>query len=229
MYDSFFNDYAFVFYGNINEFNNDDCLHSLSEKEVFRSKQILLDIDKQRFIITRSLLKRLISIFLKVDTKEIEIRNNKNGKPFLANYQDLQFNVSHTNNIFVIAFVNGKNIGVDIEDQNRILNISLLKDILFTPAELNIFNTIENNLKNDFIIHYWTTKESILKATGEGLSKPMNELEIANLDKNWFIESKNILDNYRVAIAIDRNVKGIKYIPLNESGLYNNLTNDFSN
>lgn len=221
--------YALVFYGCINEFREEKHLSLLSASEVIHSIKYLRDEDKQRFIVTRILLKKLLSIYLKIDITDIQLSYGKNGKPFMSEYPDLDFNVSHTKDVFVIGLATGKKIGVDIECLDKTFNSKSLETYLFTPLERNQFNLIDNNLKKDFFIKYWTQKEAVLKALGSGLTKPMHELEIANLDKDWFIESKNIMDNYRVAIAVNGEIKGLHYISINESEFFNKQKYAISN
>lgn len=223
-----------VFYGNISDFQVDNLLPVLSEKEIARSEEYHLPSDKQNYIVSRAILKRLLSRFSSVDESKIELDYNRNGKPFLPGNSDLQFNSSHSGDAFAIAFTIGNETGIDIENLNRIPNIQALERMLFTSAELKLFQTLQPNLKQKIFINSWTRKEAVLKASGDGLTRAMNELEVAfitesyfHLEKEneqtpWFLESSILMDNYCVSVAVKGPVHNTKYVHLDESGLYSN-------
>lgn len=226
-------DQALVFYGSIAEFNDLECLSVLSEKEITRAEKLSLEADKRRYIISRAILKGILSRFLNVDEKEIEFNYSKDGKPFLPGNHNLQFNSSHAGDAFVIGFAHNREIGVDVECLNRELNISNLQTYLFTPAEIKLFHTLDHNLRNETFVDSWTKKEAMLKATGAGLTQSMNTLDLAfiknghlDLDtgsgfpKNkidWFLESYTLMDNYRGAVAVKGNIRSVQYIRIHES------------
>ena len=102
------------------------------------------------------------------------------GKPYIK-AAAFDFSYAHTKNAVVTAAVgNGKNkeglicidinaqkIGVDIEPADRELkNKDIIIEKLFSEKEKEYVRTN----KNRRFLEVWTKKESILKATGEGLS-----------------------------------------------------------
>lgn len=203
-----------VFYGNTAGLNYMNCLSLLSKPEIDRAEKYLLTSDKRNYIVSRSILKQLLSGFLQVNAREIEFKYCKNGKPFLEDYPNLRFNSSHSGEAFVIGFAAGKDIGVDIESLQRPLNISKLQSFLFTPAELRSFNDLNHFQKQQTFINCWTKKEAILKASGEGLTRAMNSFEEPGAE--WFIENYSLMDNYCGAIAINGKVDSVLYISINE-------------
>lgn len=233
MNDTLSGDQSLVFYGTISTFQNVDCLPFLSEEEITRAQQYLLPFDKSRYLISRVILKRLLSRFLNMDEQEIQFRYGKNGKPFLFGNSDLQFNISHSGDAFVMGFTLEKEIGIDVESLQRIPNISALESFLFTPAELKSFQRLNQNLQPEAFISSWTRKEALLKASGDGLTKAMNTLDLSSIkDKHfsietanefpenktdWFLESYSLMDNYRGAVAVKGGIDAIQYIPINES------------
>lgn len=226
-----------VFYGSIADFYDVDWLPVLSEKEIARAEQYLVPSDKRRYVISRAILKRLLSRFLQIPDKEIELNCGKNGKPFLSENTALQFNSSHSGEAFVIGFARNKEIGIDVENLNRSLNISALQTYLFSAAELECFHNIPHSCRQETFINCWTTKEAILKATGDGLTLAMNtlDLDVSLMKKghfpseigigflgnntDWFLESYTLMDNYRGTVAVKGHITGVQYIPIGASGL----------
>jgi 4'-phosphopantetheinyl transferase len=232
MNDSLSEDQVLVFYGNISEFDIDDCLRVLSEKEIARAEQFLVPLDKRRHLISRAILKLLLAHFSAIDVQKIAISSGKNGKPILSDQSDLQFNLSHSEEMFVIGFSRGTEIGIDIECLHRTPTISLLEPFLFTPTEQKLFRKVDESQRKAVFIQSWTRKEAFLKASGDGLTKAMNELNLAfindetfSLDSiegmrgdqtNWFLESYTVMDHYCGAVAVKGSVKSVRYIPMNE-------------
>lgn len=229
---------ALVFYGRISEFDETNWLPTLSKQEIVRAEQHLLTADKSRYIISKAILKRLLSYFSNVNESEIAFKAGKHGKPFLQNNSNVQFNCSHSEEIVVIALVRDMEIGVDIESSRRAVNHAKLQSFLCTPAELIAFNELEETTKQEAFIELWTRKEALLKALGDGLTRPMNTLilphskdentpremenECTETKTNWFVESYTLLEQYHGAVAVQGRIDRVQYIPLNESELLAN-------
>src|SRR5690606_15909818 len=121
--------------------------------------------------------------------------------PYFVN-GDLKFNISHSGEIVVCAMTTICDIGVDIE---KICPIDWT-DFVFqmTESEFEIINTSKNSLGAFF--NYWTQKEAIIKAHGNGLSIPLKSFEIHN-DKAtiesdfFFLKELYIAESYKCYIA----------------------------
>jgi 4'-phosphopantetheinyl transferase len=220
-------DEVLVFYGRISDFQDEQCLSVLSKEEIIRADQYLLPLDKQRYIISRAILKHLLSRFSGVNEQEILLASGKNGKPFWSNPFEIRFNLSHAGDGLVIGLSLEKEVGIDMERLDRIPNIPALETFLFTPSELELFHNLDPSLKQETFITAWTRKEAVLKASGEGLTKAMNELDVAFIkEKNflmgktaWFLESFTLMENYRGAVAGECQTKIVQYRSMNELNL----------
>jgi 4'-phosphopantetheinyl transferase len=228
---SFSSDRVNIFYGRISEFEPVDSLPVLSDEELARADRYLLPQDKHRYIISKSILKRLISRFLNIEEKNIRIDLTKNGKPFLAGSPDFQFNTSHSDDAFAIGFTSGKEIGIDIENRQRVPNIPALERFLFTTDELKIVQQLEESRKQEVFIESWTRKEALLKSGGEGLTKSMNCLEVSFMQHKqfsletedqlhkteWFLESFTLMNEYLGAVAVKGKINEVCYTRIDRS------------
>lgn len=124
------------------------------------------------------------------------------GRPYLPSGPD--FNISHSGNIVVCSCTASCITGIDIEELSAVdfcnfeqmFSASEWDDILQAPERLQRF------------YHYWTIKESVIKADGRGFSASLEKLVIegnqATLDdRNWFVQELNIAAGYKCFVASD--------------------------
>ena len=101
-----------------------------------------------------------------------EIQTTDFGKPFIPGI--FNFSISYSGNLAVCAVSTVNQLGVDIE---------LIKDINF-PEFRKYFNDAEwNRIINSedpqrSFFHFWTRKESVLKADGRGLSVDLRDVMV---------------------------------------------------
>lgn len=128
----------------------------------------------QASIIGRVLLDNLIKTFdLNLSIEKLVY--NSNQKPHFEN-SNIFFNISHTEDIVVCVITDINEVGIDIEKFQNI-NINNFK-IFLTRNEWETLNNSQNPM--DRLISLWTQKESVIKATGSGLSLDLGSFEIGN-------------------------------------------------
>ncbi|MBW1295677.1 4'-phosphopantetheinyl transferase family protein [Aquimarina litoralis] len=115
------------------------------------------------------------------------------GKPYIENC-NIHFNISHSENTVVCAF-SKKNIGVDIEEINN-LDVTMF-DNVFSSDEMEKIN--KDGVSRFY--EFWTIKEAVSKAIGQGLGIPLLEIKIKNqyaiYDNNkWQIKSYKMQNKY---------------------------------
>jgi phosphopantetheinyl transferase len=122
----------------------------------------------------RATLRLLIANLLKSHPKLIVFRENKFGKPFIEQ-KGIFFNVSHTNNAFLIVISKAGRIGVDIEVLNGHENMECIMEYAFSKNE-----KAEASDQAGFL-ETWTCKESLLKALGIGLVNRMHRIDTISM------------------------------------------------
>lgn len=121
-------------------------------------------------------------------------RFGENGKPYLAERDDAFFSISHSGN-YVLCAVSGSEIGCDIE-KTASADIRIAKRF-FTPAEYEtILNEKDESRRNDLFYRYWTLKESYIKATGAGLSKPLGSFTVGIGGSSISVIEKEEVEDY---------------------------------
>ena len=177
----------------------DEQLHAayrelLSAEEKAQEPRFYFARDRRRYLVTRALVRTVLSRYAPVDPRDWVFSTNGYGRPEIANAEAadaLSFNISHTHSLIVLGVAKQRALGVDVENvKARKVSIDIA-DHYFAPAEVAALQIVPRDRQQDRFFEYWTFKESYIKARGMGLSLP--------LDKFSF----HYPDDAAVAIAIE--------------------------
>lgn len=123
----------------------------------------------------------------------ISFERNKYGKPYIKNYPDFHFNISHSGK-WVVCAVSSQTVGIDIECMNE-LDQSFANAIFTDHEKHEYLKKGDNPGRLKYIYEIWTLKESYFKYLGKGLSISITNIEftfkqsqyeINNLDANLY-------------------------------------------
>lgn len=95
------------------------------------------------------------------------------GKPYLREYPQIQFNISHCMGMAVLA-VGDCSVGIDVE-YVRPYREPLLKRVL-SEAELRQMEAVGEAGREELFFRFWTLKESYVKAVGCGITVPLQDI-----------------------------------------------------
>jgi len=176
--------------------------------------------DRKTSLLSRALLKMILSGHANLSISEIDFQINKYGRPELKKNIDkkpVRFNLSHTDGLIVLAVTYGYDIGVDVESFKRKKNnISIARRFFSQPEVLTLQDKPES-LWNECFYDFWTLKESYIKARGMGLSIPLNqfsftlnssEIKIEFQDgiddhpEKWYFYLSEIIKDHKIAVAV---------------------------
>ena len=129
----------------------------------------------------------VLSEALGMQAAEVAIRRGVRGRPELADTASgLDFNVSHTRGVALIAVARGlppgSRIGVDIERADRDVGADRLARKFLTARERATLENRAPDARRQLFLRYWTCKEAMSKATGDGLAAPFGRLDIELAD-----------------------------------------------
>ncbi|WP_432221420.1 4'-phosphopantetheinyl transferase family protein [Flavobacterium sp. TMP13] len=190
-----------------------DLCRFLRKEEKDRAEQFYKEIDKNRFIIYRSILKFVLASHTNLDVKHICLDYDVNKKPFLASHPFLYFNISHSEDFAVIA-VSHKKVGIDIEYKSENFNFSNLFPDIFDDKEMHAIQNATD--KQQTFYTFWTRKEAFAKGLGKGIDEDFKYIPCLdgqqNLNpalftnnKNWQICSFVFTNTYLAAVAFESN------------------------
>ena len=145
------------------------------------------------------------------DSKLI-FENGIYGKPYIRNFRQFHFNISHSGDWVVCAAANFP-VGVDVEliDKAKI-NIA---DICFSSIEVKQLSEQQIiSKREELFFYFWTSKESYIKCTGYGLQAPLNSfsvinnvIHIGNTKSNYHINPLYLDKKHALAVCCDKIIK----------------------
>jgi len=108
---------------------------------------------------------------------EPRIVAGENGKPWLPDAPQWQFNLSHSRGLALLAVARGVEVGVDVEYIRAHLDWEAIAERFFPPAAAaEFFRAPEADRDREFF-RQWTRLEATWKALGVGLYGADRELE----------------------------------------------------
>jgi len=149
------------------------CLSVLSNSEKEKSCRYRFQRDRQRYILTRALIRFLASEILDGPPEGWEFKISSKGKPRLIS-NDFQFNISHTTDYITCVIVKSGLIGIDIEKRPKDASLHRLAAEFFAKEETEKVISSTNLRQSKRFLSYWTLKEAYLKARGIGIGDSLN-------------------------------------------------------
>ncbi len=152
----------------------------LNEEELARANRFYFSQHKRRFSTARATLRIILARYLNTSPARLEFSYNYYGKPKVVNSSRLQFNLSHTGDLAILAIGKGFPMGVDIEKFSS-RDYKELAQHSFSPQEYEEFLKVPPALQPATFFHIWSQKEAFIKACGLGLSYPTKDFNVPTL------------------------------------------------
>ncbi len=154
----------------------------LAANERKRAERFHFEKDRNRFIVRRGILRILLGCYLGVEPSRLLFSYGKNDKPVLADIYDsteMHFNLSHSEGLAIYAFTGDREIGIDIEQIRDIPDMEQIFERFFSPRENEVFHILPESRRKEAFFNCWTRKEAFIKATGDGLSMPLDKFDVS--------------------------------------------------
>jgi len=141
---------------------------------------------RHAYLVGHALLRGALARELDCDPAVLEFETNAYGKPALvmpSMHPKLEFNLSHTDGLCVLAMSWHSKLGCDVESLKRHgLDVEIARKF-FTPEESEEIATHPPEHQIYRLLSYWTLKEAYIKAEGQGLSMGLDSFYFHLLDK----------------------------------------------
>ena len=137
---------------------------ALSEDELLRVANFKVEDGRRRFVGTRAALRTLLGRYLDKDPGTLRFAASATGKPRLDPPSLLQFNVSHSGEVAMIAVTRERDVGVDVEQIKPRTHLDGVARRVFTAREREAIDG------DPAFYRHWVAKEAFVKATGRGIA-----------------------------------------------------------
>ncbi|MBI4617053.1 MAG: 4'-phosphopantetheinyl transferase superfamily protein [Planctomycetes bacterium] len=199
------------------------CRRILSPDEQAHLDRLSLEKVHRQFLVTRALVRNVLSRYAAVDPLAWTFAKNRYGCPRLSGppwVPPLSFNISHTNGLVAVLVALDREVGVDVEDAKRSGQTVEIADRFFSAVETAELRSLPVAAQRERFFEYWTLKESYIKARGMGLSIPLDQFtfhlaagakprisfdsRLADDPSSWQFEELRASARHPVAVAIRR-------------------------
>ena len=150
---------------------------TLSPDEIARASRFHFEEHRRSYVIRRGLLRSILAGYLGLRPSEIQFHYGAQGKPFLQN-RAMCFNVSHSQDRALYAFCKKCELGIDLEYVRELPDAEMLAQRFFAPSEYIEFCGTTPATRTRAFFCCWTRKEAYIKATGQGLSRPLDSFQV---------------------------------------------------
>lgn len=130
------------------------------------------------YIHGHGLVRIILGRYLQILPATLNIKRTLYGKPFLADYPLLSFNLSHSGSKWMLAVTESVPVGVDIETIKPRTQTTGLVARCFAPEEQAYWRLLPEAEQLPRFFELWTRKEAFVKAVGRGIALGLDECVI---------------------------------------------------
>ena len=160
----------------------DSLFALLDTDEQARARRFHFDRHRLAFTVSHAATRMILASYLTRQAAELEFVYNTHGKPRLAGENcDLRFNLSHSNELAVLALSRDTELGVDVEyikADDKAERLALAKRF-FAADEYATLSSLPEELITESFFACWTRKEAYIKLHGLGLSLPLHQFSVS--------------------------------------------------
>jgi len=196
---------------------------TLDADERLRAQRFYFEQDRIHFTVARGLLRTILGYYLGIEPGRLRFSYGAQGKPSLEEMPEgerIRFNLARSRGLSLYAFTLDREIGVDLEHIRLITETEQSAHGFFSDQEKAAFQGLVEHQKQRAFFRYWTCKEAYLKASGEGLELPLDQIDVLlasgkparllsiNGDiqeaSRWSLEELKLVSGFAAALVVER-------------------------
>lgn len=152
--------------------------YCLSAEEHQRATRFKNPTHAHHWSACRSALRTLLAAHLGTPPLLLPLVTTSSGKPVLAPpYDFLHFNLSHCDDLALIAISTSGPLGIDVEPLARAASLTGCESTFCHPQEIAALPD-QHDARSRRLLEIWTAKEAFLKALGTGFLTPPETVRI---------------------------------------------------
>ena len=146
----------------------------LPEDEQLIGRRFIAAAHRDRYIVQRAIIRSLLARYVDADPWQLRFARGPHGKPRLVGVAigDLELNLSHADDLGLLAVARGIGVGVDLERLDTNLDVRAIGRVVLARDEVAI------GWDRRGLLRIWCRKEACLKATGLGLVDDLTAISV---------------------------------------------------
>ena len=221
---------------------------TLDPRELARVDRLRRDVDKRDYIVSHGILRSILSTYAESSAANIEFTYGPFGKPYIGEaspspqpppllregdkdyrptpspslkgreHGRIEFNMSDSGGMLLVAVARGVAVGVDIE-KRRPIEIVKFARRFFTPGEADALEALPETDREEAFFRTWTCKEAYVKGWGYGIQRLVGQFEVrvgqstsgltsCAFDEiapaRWSLVNVEGIDGFAATVAVER-------------------------
>jgi 4'-phosphopantetheinyl transferase len=153
----------------------------LSPVEKQRADRFHFAPDRARYIAAHGALREIVGAYAEIPAAAISFQYSPHGKPALHGTNrefPVAFNMSHSGEVALVAVSGSGPLGIDVERVPGNVETEDLAPVCCSRLETAILAELPLCERAVTLYRWWTRKEALAKALGEGLSRPLRRYQV---------------------------------------------------
>jgi 4'-phosphopantetheinyl transferase len=146
----------------------------LDDSERARAALFFFEQHRRQYVAAHALKRLMLSALWRAPPWTLTFETAPGGKPRLGPAPGPYFNLSHCEGLVACAVSPDLELGVDVERVSGDPPLELVRSH-FAPEEERWFSSLPRLARPVAFFRLWTLKEAFIKATGRGLTQPLQD------------------------------------------------------
>lgn len=153
----------------------------LSADEAARADRFHFDRHRRRYTVGRGVLRRLLAAYAGAEPGSLSFEYGPREKPRLAAglAPGLEFNLSNSEELALVAVTTGVEIGVDLEALRPMEDALEISERFFSAPERTALAACPAQDRDAAFFRCWTRKEAYVKAVGDGIALGLDRFDVS--------------------------------------------------
>jgi 4'-phosphopantetheinyl transferase len=154
----------------------------LGADECDRAGRFRFAADRDRYTLSHGWMRVLLGAYLRRDPQAVVLSASQFGKPFAVSpgrSVRLEFNLSHSGDVALLAVGADRPVGVDVEEVRAERASEEVARRFFSRGEVDDLLRLPAADRTEAFFRCWTRKEAYVKARGEGFSRRLDRFAVS--------------------------------------------------
>lgn len=153
----------------------------LAPDEAARAARYVSPRARDEFVVARGRLRQILGALTGRAPGDVRFATAAGGKPGLADGAGgrLRFNLAHSGDLMLCALTLDHEVGVDVERVREEVGHEDIARRFFADDEIQDLAAVPPEARREAFFACWARKEAVIKATGEGLARPLKDFAVS--------------------------------------------------